>query len=163
MPPVTHDMIPGLGAYHVVIGADRWVVRAYWVGRVISHNVIHFHLILSQTLLFGVHLHIDAPIGFAIFHASTCDVYSPSIVPSFDITAIILFNNAPIIRLPPSPRPVRALLSFVHATPYNTLPYNCLESPVHEPHATLSERPPVHLTRSVQQAPCTRKRGTFTG
>ena len=93
------------------------------MGRVISHNVIHFHSILSQMSLFGTHLHIDAPIGFAIFHASTCDVYSPSIVPSFDITAIILFNNAPIIGLPPSTRPVRALLSFVHATPYNTLPY----------------------------------------
>ena len=95
MPPVTRNMIPGIGAYHVVIGADRLVVRAYWVGRVISHNVIHFHLILSQTLLFGVHLHIDAPTGFAIFHASTCDVYSPIIVPSFDITASSFLTTHP--------------------------------------------------------------------
>eukprot|EP01043_Picozoa_sp_COSAG02_P025863 COSAG02_NODE_1468_length_12478_cov_50.855481_4_plen_75_part_00 len=74
MPSVTHSMIPGPGAYHMVNRADRRVVRAYYAGRVISHNVIYFNSILSQTLLFGVHLHIVAPTGFATFHASTCDV-----------------------------------------------------------------------------------------
>jgi hypothetical protein len=38
-----------------------------------------FHSIFSQMSLFGVHLHIDAPAGFATFHASTCEVKSPSI------------------------------------------------------------------------------------
>ena len=33
-----------------------------------------FHSIFSQRSLFGMHLHIDAPLGFATSHASTCDV-----------------------------------------------------------------------------------------
>jgi hypothetical protein len=53
-----------------------------------------FNSIFSKAPLFGVHLHIDAPVGFATSHASTCHVYSPSTTPSPDTTAIIVYNNA---------------------------------------------------------------------
>ena len=55
--------------------------------------LIYFHSTFSQTPLFGVQLHIVAPAGFAAFHASTCDVNSPSIAPSDVITAIIVSSN----------------------------------------------------------------------
>ena len=54
---------------------------------------LHFHSILTRTSLFGTHLHIAAPIGFATFHASTWLVKSPNIVPSRDITAIIVLQG----------------------------------------------------------------------
>ena len=50
---------------------------------------VHFHSIFPQTSLFGVQLHIEAPTGLATFHASTCDVNNPSIMPLDDITAIM--------------------------------------------------------------------------
>ena len=53
-----------------------------------------FNSIFSKAPLFGAHLHIDAPVGFATPHASTCHVYSPSTTPSPDTTAIIVYNNA---------------------------------------------------------------------
>ena len=55
---------------------------------------LYFYSIFSQTSLFGAHRHIAAPAGFATFHASTCEVKSPNIRPSHDITAIIVYNKA---------------------------------------------------------------------
>ena len=55
---------------------------------------LYFHSIFSQASLFGAHRHIAAPTGFATFHASTCEVKSPNIRPSHDITAIIVYNKA---------------------------------------------------------------------
>ncbi len=49
----------------------------------------YFHSIFSQTPLFGVQLHIDAPVGLATFHASTCDVNNPSIAPSGVMASIV--------------------------------------------------------------------------
>ena len=54
---------------------------------------IYFHSTFSQTPLFGVQLHIVAPVGFATFHASTCDVNNPSMAPSDVITASIVSSN----------------------------------------------------------------------
>ena len=54
---------------------------------------LYFHSIFSQASLFGAHRHIAAPTGFATFHASTCEVKSPNIRPSHDITAIIVYNK----------------------------------------------------------------------
>ena len=77
--------------------------------------IVHFHSIFPQTSLFGVQLHIEAPTGLATFHASTCDVNNPSIMPSHDITAIIhecVISDIKYIIIKPFPLVVLALLSF---------------------------------------------------
>ena len=59
---------------------------------------LYFHSIFSQASLFGVHRHIAAPMGFATFHASTCEVKSPNIKPLHDIMVRYADSGEPIMK-----------------------------------------------------------------
>ena len=84
-----------LGAYCVVIGGIPAHNEGILGGsRNFTQCHFYFHSIFSQASLFGAHRHIAAPTGFATNHASTCEVKSPNIRPSHDITAIIVYNKA---------------------------------------------------------------------